>query len=94
MNIWKPAAISLATALVASIGIQTALADKNQPPPSNIGGGCGPGQPNMAAALSSLQSALASLQKAEHNKGGWRVAAINSTQAAITQTTNGCNAAN
>jgi len=47
-------------------------------------------QPNMAAALSSLKAAHASLSKAEHNKGGWRVAAIEATNKAITETERGC----
>jgi hypothetical protein len=47
-------------------------------------------QKNMAAALASLKSARASLEKAEHNKGGWRVAAITATNTAIAETEKGC----
>jgi hypothetical protein len=93
MNAWKPIAIVATCGLIASIGIQTAHATKaSDPEPSNLAGPC-LDQPNMAAAKSSLESALASLQRAEHNKGGWRDAAITSTQAAIARTTEGCRVA-
>jgi hypothetical protein len=44
----------------------------------------------MAAALGSLKAARASLEKAEHNKGGWRAAAIEKTDKAIVETDRGC----
>ena len=91
MNVWKPIAFCLAAALVASIGVQTASADRNPDPLPGAIAGCGPRQPNMAAAHSALQSALSYLNKAEHNKGGWRVAAINATNTAINETATGCN---
>jgi hypothetical protein len=50
-------------------------------------------QSNMQAALDSLRSARASLDRAEHNKGGWRVAAIEATNTAIKETERGCAAA-
>jgi hypothetical protein len=95
MNVWKPIALCLAAGFAVSIGVQTANATPSPDPlPSKVAnGGCG-GQPNMASALGSLQSALASLNKAEHNKGGWRVAAINATNTAIAQVQAGCNYAN
>jgi len=80
MNYWKPVALLAVAGLVASIGVQTASA---------AGGPCRD-QPNMAAALSSLRGARASLEKAEHNKGGWRVKAIEATDAAIKETDRGC----
>jgi len=51
-------------------------------------------QPNMAAALAALQQAKASLDKAEHNKGGWRVAAIEAVNKALAETNRGCAMAN
>ena len=78
MNIWKLTSITLAVAFVASIGIQTAWA------------GVCHDQPNMAQALAMLHSAKAALEKAEHNKGGWRVAAIEATNKAIAETDKGC----
>ncbi len=47
-------------------------------------------QVNMAAALADLRVARGFLDKAEHNKGGWRVAAITATDRAITETERGC----
>jgi hypothetical protein len=43
----------------------------------------------MEAALAHLQEARASLEKAEHNKGGWRVKAIEATDTAIGETKRG-----
>lgn len=79
MNIWKPIALCAVGAFVASVGVQLALADVV----------CH-GQPNMQAALEHLRQARASLDRAEHNKGGWRDRAIQSADAAIRETQNGC----
>ncbi|MCU1278856.1 MAG: hypothetical protein JWM53_2402 [bacterium] len=43
-------------------------------------------QPNMEAALGHLEQAKASLEKAEHNKGGLRVKAIEHVNQAIAAT--------
>ena len=95
MNVWKPIAIVATAGLIASIGIQSAHATK--PPtdqePQTLTGPCFD-QPNMAAAKSNLESALVYLQRSEHNKGGWREAAIQSTQQAIARTNEGCRQAN
>lgn len=40
-------------------------------------------QPNMEAALGHLEQAKASLERAEHNKGGFRVKALEATTTAI-----------
>ena len=79
MNYWKPVALLSIAGLVASVGLQTARA-----------AGVCHDQPNMAAALTSLRAARASLEKAEHNKGGWRVKAIEATDTAIKETDRGC----
>jgi hypothetical protein len=47
-------------------------------------------QPNMMAAIGHLRNARASLDRAEHDKGGWRVSAIRSTDNAIRETERGC----
>ena len=47
----------------------------------------------MRRALEHLRAARAALQAAEHNKGGWRVRAIQSTDRAIVETQNGMVAA-
>jgi hypothetical protein len=41
-------------------------------------------QPNMEAALGHLEQAKASLERAEHNKGGFRVKALEHLNQAIT----------
>jgi hypothetical protein len=90
MNAWKPIAIVAVVGLVASVGVQIARAgtgDGSRPP---IVGGVCHDQPNMANAAASLKQARAYLDKAEHNKGGWRVAAIDATNKAITETDRGC----
>jgi hypothetical protein len=79
MNIWKLTSLGLAAALVISIGVQT----------SSAAGVCFD-QPNMAAAKESLASAKGSLEKAEHNKGGWRDAALKATNTAIAEVNKGC----
>jgi hypothetical protein len=79
MNYWKPIALCAIAGLVVSVGTQV----------SSAAGVCHD-QPNMAAALGGLKAARASLDKAEHNKGGWRVAAIEATNKAIAETDRGC----
>ena len=79
MTLWKPIALVAIGGLIASLGLQAAQA-----------AGVCHDQPNMAAALGSLRAARASLDKAEHNKGGWRDRAITATQTAIDETKNGC----
>ena len=93
MNVWKPIALCLAAGLVASIGIQVASANSNADPHPTLTGPCFD-QPNMANALSSLNTAKGYLDKAEHNKGGWRVNALNATNTAIGETNKGCAVAN
>ncbi len=44
----------------------------------------------MAAAKEHLVQARTSLGKAEHDKGGWRAAAIEATDRALRETTRGC----
>lgn len=79
MNLWKPIALCAIAGLVLSVGSQYSAA-----------AGVCHDQPNMAAAVASLRSARASLDKAEHNKGGWRTAAIEATNKAIAEADRGC----
>jgi hypothetical protein len=83
MNYWKPLALCSIAGLVTTLGVQTARA----------GGGPCHDQPNMAMAVTRLKEARAALEKAEHNKGGWRVAAIQATDNAIKEADRGCNMA-
>jgi hypothetical protein len=46
-------------------------------------------QPHMRRALENLRAARAELEVAEHNKGGWRLRAIQNTDRAIHETENG-----
>jgi hypothetical protein len=46
-------------------------------------------QPHMRRALEHLRAARAELRVAEHDKGGWRVRAIENTDRAIRETENG-----
>lgn len=79
MNLWKPIALLSIVGLVCSAGIQF----------SSAAGVCHD-QPNMAAAVASLKSARASLDRAEHDKGGWRTKAIQATNTAIAEADRGC----
>ncbi len=79
MNFWKPVALCAIGALVVSVGTQIALAE----------GACR-NQVNMATALEHFRQARASLERAEHNKGGWRERAIQAADTAIRETNAGC----
>ena len=46
-------------------------------------------QPHMRRALENLRAAKAELEMAEHNKGGWRLRAIENTNRAIAETERG-----
>jgi hypothetical protein len=80
VNIWKAVTFTAVVASVTTVAYRAALAQA---------GACA-NQPNMANALSALRSARAYLDHAEHDKGGWRVRAIESTEAAIHETERGC----
>jgi hypothetical protein len=80
MNLWKPLALVTSSALALLIGYHASYAG----PPQVAGN-----QPNMEAALAHLREARQFLDKAEHNKGGWRAKAIESTDVAIRETARG-----
>jgi hypothetical protein len=50
-------------------------------------------QPHMRRALEHLRAARAELERAEHNKGGWRARAIRNVEQAINDTENGMKSA-
>ena len=50
-------------------------------------------QPHMRAALQHLRAARTELQRAEHNKDGWRARALENVERAIVDTENGMKAA-
>jgi hypothetical protein len=80
MNVWKVVSLMAVVGSVAIAGIGIARAQA---------AACN-NQPNMSAALSSLRKARGFLERAEHDKGGWRVKAIQSTDVAIRETERGC----
>jgi hypothetical protein len=82
MNVWKPIAVVMTAGLVASVGMQVASAQANI-------GNCH-NQANMLAAAKGLYAVRDSLGKAEHNKGGWRDAAMTGVTKAISETEKGC----
>ena len=84
MSPWKPVALFSTSAFVLLVGYQVASACAAPRSDTFVAG-----QPNMEAALGHLQAARASLQAAEHNKGGWRAAALASTDNAIVETKRG-----
>ena len=63
-------------------------------PSSGAGTGQCNNQPNMSNAVIELREARAALERAEHDKGGWRAAAINATNDSIRETERGCAFAN
>jgi hypothetical protein len=91
MNLWKPLAITTTSLLTLVVGYQAAFANSgsNASASAPEAGVCHD-QPNMAAALGSLRAARASLDKAEHDKGGWRAGAVTATNTAISETERGC----
>jgi hypothetical protein len=76
---------AICTVVIASVGAIVACGGGAASP----GPGCS-NQPNMANALGELRQARAALERASHDKGGWRVAAIQQTDDAIRETERGC----
>jgi hypothetical protein len=81
MNIQKTIALCAIAATVVTVGYRAAHAQ---------GAAACNNQPNMAGALASFRAARGSLDHAEHDKGGWRVKAIEATDNAIKETERGC----
>ncbi len=84
MNIWKISTIVTTGILAVSFGCQGAQA-RTASSATQIE----EHQPNMEAALSHLRDARAALDRAEHDKGGWRAKAIDATNVAIRETERG-----
>lgn len=80
MNVWKPLAIFSTSALILVVGYQSAAAKPAEPSSSSSVEG---DYRRMHAALDSLRIARDHLLNAEHNHGGWRERAIESTDRAI-----------
>jgi hypothetical protein len=89
LNVWKPIALLSITACVLFAGQSRAGADTTSVATGPDTTPVAQAQPHMAAALAALRVARAELDKAEHDKGGWRVAAIRETTSAIGETERG-----
>jgi hypothetical protein len=79
MNHWKALAFASMISMVFMFGFEVAHAKPAPEPRSFVEGN----QPHMEAALEHLRLARGELGQAEHNKGGWRDAAIGKTDGAI-----------
>jgi hypothetical protein len=84
MNVWKPLAIVSTSALVLVAGYQSAAARPADTAPAGVEGD----YRRMHAALDALRVARDHLMNAEHNHGGWRERAVESTDRAIHETEN------
>ena len=80
MNVSKWIALAAIAGMGTTVGYRAARAQA---------GACG-NQPNMEHALGALRGARGYLDRAEHDKGGWRGKAIESTDTAIHETEKGC----
>ena len=80
MNVSKWIALAAIAGTVVTVGYRAAHAQA---------AACN-NQPNMGHALGALKSARAYLDRAEHDKGGWRAKAIESVDTAIHETEKGC----
>jgi hypothetical protein len=80
MNVSKWTALAAIAATVVTVGYRAAHAQA---------AACN-NQPNMGHALGALKSARGYLDRAEHDKGGWRAKAIESADTAIRETEKGC----
>jgi len=93
-NHLKFVALASLTAFALWIGIGTQAVSAKASPAAAAGFGPCYDQRNMAEALEHLHQARAALDRAEHNKGGWRDNAIRATDNAIHETEHGCAVAN
>jgi hypothetical protein len=82
MNVWKPIALVSTSAFVLAVGFQVAQAKAPDPSPSGVAGD----YRRMHAALDNLRTAREHLLNSEHDHGGWRARAIESTDRAIHET--------
>ena len=85
MNVWKLVALFFIAATVTTVSWRVASAQGAAQ--------CG-NQPNMWNALVELRQARVALDRANADKGGYRVQAIGGTDRAIRETERGCSFAN
>ena len=82
MTFWKPLAVVSTSIALCVAGHSLASAASSRGGAANVEGP----YTNMEAALSELRAARAHLDRAEHNKGGWRERAAQATDHAIDET--------
>ena len=82
MNVWKVVALASTSAFVLSVGYQAASANTADSHPGSVAGDFH----RMHAAVDSLRAAREHLLHSEHNHGGWREHAVESTDRAIHET--------
>jgi hypothetical protein len=75
---------------IAATAIAVAVLTIHDKPAGAQGPAACNNQPNMASALNHLMNAKGWLARAEHDKGGWRGRAIETTNTAIRETERGC----
>jgi hypothetical protein len=90
MNIWKLSTFGLAVGLVAAIGIQAASAKRGPEDGSVRAADPCDAQPNMRAAVRSLNAAWDSLNRALSDKRGHRATAMGLVKSAIDEVQAGC----
>jgi len=88
---WRASAIAATDKAIAETKRGIAFDNKNSTRDESVALGS---QPNMDGALAQLREARTALENAEHDKGGWRVAALASTDGAIKATRKGIAFAN
>jgi hypothetical protein len=82
MNVWKVVALASTSAFILSVGYQAASASTAGSHAATVAGDLR----RMHAAVDSLRAAREHLLHSEHNHGGWRERAIDSTDRAIHET--------
>ena len=75
---------------VAAVAVAAAVLTIQDKPAVAQGPAACNNQPNMMSALNHLRNAKGWLERAEHDKGGWRGRAIETTNTAIRETERGC----
>jgi Spy/CpxP family protein refolding chaperone len=82
MNLWKPTALVLASALAMMVSYNVASASSNGPKPVSVTGD----YHHIRTALEYFRAGRNELMMAEHNRGGWRERAVEGADRTIFET--------
>jgi len=82
MNLWKPTALVLTSALAVMISYSVASANAGHQKPATVNGD----YRHMRVALEHFRAGRSELEFAEHNHGGWRERAVEASERAIFET--------